>query len=77
MTHVCLFLKVVIVFHMLRNDECLLAMQFRIVIDEPPGIMSMYNLQSVREISVIIVIDDYLCYKEPKSSYNFFSYFNI
>ena len=24
-----------------------------------------------REISVIIVTDDYLCYKEPKSPYNF------
>ena len=30
-----------------------------------------------REISAIIVTDDYyLCYKEPKSSYKF-SYFNI
>ena len=25
-----------------------------------------------REISAIIVTDDYLCYKEPKSLYNFF-----
>ena len=35
-------------------------------------------IQGGREISVIIVTDDYLCYKEPKSPYNFFfSYFNI
>ena len=38
----------------------------------------LHNIQSGREISVIIVTDDYyLCYKEPKSHYNFFSYFNI
>ena len=30
------------------------------------------NIQSGREISAIIVTDDYLCYKEPKSPYNFF-----
>ena len=35
------------------------------------------GLQSVREISAIIVTDDYLCYKEPKIPYNFSSYFNI
>ena len=34
-------------------------------------------LQGGREISAIIVPDDYLCYKEPKSPYIFFSYFNI
>ena len=34
-------------------------------------------IQGGREISAIIVTDDYLCYKEPKSPYNFFSYFNI
>ena len=32
----------------------------------------MGNVQGVREISVIIVTDDYLCYKEPRSTYNFF-----
>ena len=31
-----------------------------------------FFIQSGREISVIIVTDDYLCYKEPKSSCNFF-----
>ena len=30
------------------------------------------NIQGGREISVIIVTDDYLCYKKPKSPYNFF-----
>ena len=35
------------------------------------------DLQTGGEISVIIVTDDYLCYKEPKSPYNFISYFNI
>ena len=30
-----------------------------------------------REISAIILTDDYLCYKEPKSPYNLFYYFNI
>ena len=34
-------------------------------------------MQGGREISVIIVTDDYLSYKEPKSHYNFLSYFNI
>ena len=33
--------------------------------------------QGGREISAIIVTEDYLCYKEPKSPYNFFYYFNI
>ena len=28
--------------------------------------------QGGREISAIIVTEDYLCYKEPKSPYNFF-----
>ena len=39
----------------------------------PPIVYIQYE----REISVIIEIEDYLCYKEPKSSYTFFSYFNI
>ena len=30
------------------------------------------NIQSGREISAIIVTDDYLCYKEPKIPFNFF-----
>ena len=30
------------------------------------------NIQSGREISVINLTDDYLCYKGPKSPYNFF-----
>ena len=34
-------------------------------------------IQSGREISAIIVTDDYLCHKETKSPYNFLSYFNI
>ena len=34
-------------------------------------------MQGGREISVIIVPEDYLHYKEQKSPYNFFSYFNI
>ena len=29
-------------------------------------------IQGGREIYAIIVTDDYLCYKEPKSPYNFF-----
>ena len=29
-------------------------------------------IQGVREISAVIVTDDYLCYKEQKSPYNFF-----
>ena len=29
-------------------------------------------IHGVREISAIIVTDDYLCYKEPESYYNFF-----
>ena len=29
-------------------------------------------IQSGREISAIIVTDDYLCYKVPESPYNFF-----
>ena len=29
-------------------------------------------IQDGREISAIILADDYLCYKEPKSPYNFF-----
>ena len=32
-------------------------------------------IQVGREISAIILTDDYLCYKETKSPYNFFSYF--
>ena len=36
-----------------------------------------FDLQAGREISAINVIDDYLCYKESKRPYNFFSYFNI
>ena len=30
-------------------------------------------IQGGRETSVIILTDDYLCYKEPKSPYNFFN----
>ena len=30
------------------------------------------SIQSGREISVIIVTDDYLCYEEPEIPYNFF-----
>ena len=33
--------------------------------------VSVY-MQGEREISAIIVTEDYLCYKEPKSTYNFF-----
>ena len=33
-------------------------------------------IQSGRGISSIIITDDYLWYKEPKSPYNFFSYLN-
>ena len=29
-------------------------------------------IQDGRKINAIIVTDDYLCYKEPKSPYNFF-----
>ena len=36
------------------------------------GWHSKQTIQSGREISVFIVTDDYLCYKEPKSPYNFF-----
>ena len=32
-------------------------------------------IQVGREISAIILTDDYLCYKEPKSPYNFFLLF--
>ena len=32
----------------------------------------LYAIQEGREISAIIVTEDYLCYKEPKSPYNFF-----
>ena len=32
----------------------------------------IFNIQDGREISAIIVTDDYLCYKEPKSPNNFF-----
>ena len=47
--------------------------------DKLRGFRTRYNkcIQGVKEISAIIVTDDYLCYKEPKSPYNFFSYFNI
>ena len=34
--------------------------------------LNVYHIQDVREISVIIITDDYLYYKQPKSSYNFF-----
>ena len=30
------------------------------------------HIQGGREISTIIVTEDYLCYNEPKSSYKFF-----
>ena len=33
------------------------------------------SIQGGREVSDIIVTDDYLCYKEPKSLYNFFFLF--
>ena len=32
----------------------------------------LYKYTGWKGISVIIVTDDYLCYKEPKSPYNFF-----
>ena len=32
----------------------------------------LFHIQDGRKISVIIVTEDYLCYKEPKSPYNFF-----
>ena len=34
--------------------------------------MCTKNIQCIREISAIIVTDDYLCYKELKRPYNFF-----
>ena len=34
--------------------------------------MKSIYIQGGREISAIIVTDDCLCYKEPKSPYNFF-----
>ena len=34
-------------------------------------------IQGGRDISAIVVTDDYLCYEEPKIPYNFFSYFII
>ena len=34
--------------------------------------LGLYNIQGGREISAIIVTDDYLRYKKPKSTYNFF-----
>ena len=34
--------------------------------------LSKNDIQSGREISAIIVTDEYVCYKEPKSPYNFF-----
>ena len=37
-----------------------------------PNDPSTIHRQDGREISAIIVTGDYLCYKEPKSSYNFF-----
>ena len=40
-----------------------------------PDIWNQPILQSVREISVITVTDDYLCYKEPKNPYNFFLFY--
>ena len=33
---------------------------------------SISHIQSGSKVSVIMVTDDYLCYEEPKSSYNFF-----
>ena len=33
--------------------------------------MMLVNVHGGREISAIIVTDDYLCYKEPKIPYNF------
>ena len=36
-----------------------------------------YCIQGGREISAIIVTEDNLCYREPKSTYSIFSYFNI
>ena len=35
-------------------------------------VMMTIYIQVGREISAIIVNNDYLCYKEPKNSYNFF-----
>ena len=32
----------------------------------------VFNIQGGREISVTIVTGDYLCYKEPKTPYNFY-----
>ena len=34
--------------------------------------LERFNIQDGWEISAIIVTDDYLCYKEPKSPYNLF-----
>ena len=34
-------------------------------------------IQGGKDISAINVTDDYLCYKDPKSPYSYFSYFNI
>ena len=34
-------------------------------------------IQGGREISAITVTDGYLCYKEPKSPYNFFFFLSI
>ena len=36
------------------------------------GTLLLYSVERVREISAIIVTDDYLLYKEPKSPYDFF-----
>ena len=36
------------------------------------GFSSLLFIRGGREISPIIVTDDYLCYKESKSPYNFF-----
>ena len=34
--------------------------------------MESLDIQAGRKISVIIETEDYLCYKKPKSPYNFF-----
>ena len=36
------------------------------------GCTEHQNIQGGREISVIILTDDYLCYMEPKIPFNFF-----
>ena len=41
------------------------------------GLLMVMDIQVGREISAIIVTEDYLLNKEPKNPYNFFSYFNI